>query len=163
MSSDQRRRGDEVLQMHHGVATKLGNGQTRLHSNYPGVTLRRDPIVAYDPHYSHLASVDRRESTASATSSLGSFESASTLTSDVGDTAIMTRLRKSFEQKEEFLRRGVTQTQEPSLIKSNNAHLPMPNALSPDGIGDNGMLYHRIIHAMLVIEFNLLICFNILF
>lgn len=106
---------------------RLGNGSTaaasRLHQ-YPGVTLRRDlasmgPTIAYDPHYSHLTSVDRRESSASATSSLGSFESGSTLTSDIdGDTAIMTRLRKSFEQKEEFLRRGVTQPQEAPTMKS---------------------------------------------
>lgn len=95
-------------------------------------------MVAYDPHYSHLQSADRRESTASATSSLGSFESASTLTSDVGDNAIMTRLRKSFEQKEEFLRRGVTQSQEPSAIKTGNAQSTVPNAMHPDGTGDNG-------------------------
>lgn len=108
--------------MHHGVATKLGNGQTRMQSNYAGVTLRREPMaamVAYDPHYSHLTPHDRRESSASATSSIGSFESGSTLTSDVGDTAIMTRLRKSFEQKEEFLRRGITQPQEVPAVKPN--------------------------------------------
>lgn len=81
---------------------------------------RRDglgPIITYDPHFAHLvdsatlphAANDRRESSASVASSLGSYESGSTLTtaSEMGDTAIMERLRKSFEQKEEFLRGGL--------------------------------------------------------
>lgn len=104
-------------QIHHGVATNLGNGQMRLQTNYnpAGGSLRRDGVsslIAYDPHFQHMAADDRRESTASVASSLGSFESGSTLTSDLGDNAIMTRLRKSFEQKEEFLRRGITQAPE---------------------------------------------------
>lgn len=110
-----------------GIASKLGNGTagSRQHQ-YPGVTLRRDPAnlglsIAFDPHYAHLSPTVRRESSASATSSLGSFESGSTLTSDIGgDTAIMTRLRKSFEQKEEFLRRGVTHPEDATTIKSSS-------------------------------------------
>lgn len=129
----QRRRGDEILQLHHGLASSLGNGQMRVQSNLasmPTATAhpthpqhhRRDgggggSVLAYDPHFSHLLSsaLDRRESSASATSSVGSFESGSTLTSDLGGAgggggdAIMTRLRKSFEQKEEFLRGSQSQ------------------------------------------------------
>lgn len=108
--ADHRRRGDEILQIHHGIATSLGNGHLRLQPNMNAVN-RRDggsSIIAFDPHLSHLitsgAILDRRESSASGTSSVGSFDSGSTLTSDLGENAIMTRLRKSFERKEEFLR-----------------------------------------------------------
>jgi hypothetical protein len=51
---------------------------------------------------------NRRESSASITSSTASsYDSRTTLTqnSELSDSAIMNRLRKSFEQKEEFLRR----------------------------------------------------------
>lgn len=139
-----RRGGEEILQVHHGHATSLGNGQMRVQSstNYqqqqhnvhqmqhqpiihqaPIAPPRRDTsntnattagpsIITYDPHLAHLISSTpdtRRESSASVTSSIGSYDSGSTLISDLGDNAIMTRLRKSFEQKEEFLRGG-TQT-----------------------------------------------------
>lgn len=119
-----RRGGEEILQIHHGHVSSIGNGQVRLQSNYNQIpnniyaaNQRRDvpPILAFDPHLSRLisSSLDRRESSASATSSVGSsYESGSTLTSDLGDNAIMTRLRKSVEQKEEFLRgTPVTQSQ----------------------------------------------------
>lgn len=121
--SDIHRRGEEILQIHHGHVSSIGNGQVRLQSNYNQIpnniyaNQRRDvaPILAFDPHLSRLisSSLDRRESSASATSSVGSsYESGSTLTSDLGDNAIMTRLRKSVEQKEEFLRgTPVTQSQ----------------------------------------------------
>lgn len=121
--SEIHRRGDEILQIHHGHVSSIGNGQVRLQSNYNQIpnniyaNQRRDvaPILAFDPHLSRLisSSLDRRESSASATSSVGSsYESGSTLTSDLGDNAIMTRLRKSVEQKEEFLRGApVTQSQ----------------------------------------------------
>lgn len=135
-----RRRGDEILQLHHGIASSLGNGQMRVQSNLATMsTAAVSPVqaqqhhqqqqhhhrrgdsgggggsgslLAYDPHFSHLlsSSLDRRESSASQTSSIGSFDSGSTLTSDVGgENAIMTRLRKSFEQKEEFLRGSQSQ------------------------------------------------------
>ncbi|XP_037026187.1 rho GTPase-activating protein 21 isoform X7 [Bradysia coprophila] len=122
-ASDIHRRGEEILQIHHGHASSIGNGQVRLQANYNPIqnniyaNQRRDvaPILAFDPHLSRLisSSLDRRESSASATSSVGSsYESGSTLTSDLGDNAIMTRLRKSVEQKEEFLRgTPVTQSQ----------------------------------------------------
>lgn len=66
----------------------------------------------------------RRESASSLTSSLAdgskdslsSFDSASTLTGQETDDSLMTRLRKSFQQKEEFLRRPSTTT-EPALIQ----------------------------------------------
>lgn len=118
-----RRGNEEILQIHHGHVSSIGNGQVRLQSNYNQIpnniyaNQRRDvaPILAFDPHLSRLisSSLDRRESSASATSSVGSsYESGSTLTSDLGDNAIMTRLRKSVEQKEEFLRGApVTQSQ----------------------------------------------------
>lgn len=136
--------------LHHGIGNKLGNGQSRLQSHYPGVTLRRDPIgaagtaaasaVAFDPHYAHLTPIDRRESSASATSSLGSYESGSTLTSDIGDTPMMTRLRKSLEQKEEFLLRGVTQPQDvPANLNKqqiNQAQLTSTNQINQDAIPD---------------------------
>lgn len=124
--SEIHRRGEEILQIHHGHVSSIGNGQVRLQSNYNQIpnnivygNQRRDvaPILAFDPHLSRLisSSLDRRESSASATSSVGSsYESGSTLTSDLGDNAIMTRLRKSVEQKEEFLRgtpAAVTQSQ----------------------------------------------------
>lgn len=49
---------------------------------------------------------NRRESGSSIASSVHSYDSRSTMTnSDVGDHAIMSRIRKSCEQKEEFLRR----------------------------------------------------------
>lgn len=134
-----RRRGDEILQLHHGIASSIGNGQMRVQSNLATMsTAAVSPVqqqqqqhhhrrgdsggggggggsgslLAYDPHFSHLlsSSLDRRESSASQTSSIGSFDSGSTLTSDIGgENAIMTRLRKSFEQKEEFLRGSQSQ------------------------------------------------------
>lgn len=66
----------------------------------------------------------RRESASSLTSSLAdgskdslsSYDSASTLTGQETDDSLMTRLRKSFQQKEEFLRRPSTNT-EPTLIQ----------------------------------------------
>lgn len=66
----------------------------------------------------------RRESASSLTSSLAdgskdslsSFDSASTLTGQETDDLVMTRLRKSFQQKEEFLRRPSTTT-EPAVIQ----------------------------------------------
>lgn len=66
----------------------------------------------------------RRESSSSLTSSLAdgskdslsSFDSASTLTGQETDDSLMTRFRKSFQQKEEFLRRPSTTT-EPTLIQ----------------------------------------------
>lgn len=66
----------------------------------------------------------RRESASSLTSSLAdgskdslsSFDSASTLTGQETDDSLMTRFRKSFQQKEEFLRRPSTTT-EPALIQ----------------------------------------------
>lgn len=65
----------------------------------------------------------RRESSSSLTSSLAdgskdslsSFDSASTLTGQETDDSIMTRFRKSFQQKEEFLRRP-SNVVEPALI-----------------------------------------------
>lgn len=56
-----------------------------------------------DSQFSHLND-GRRESSVSVASSLGSYDSGSTLISD-DNSAIMTRLRKSLEQKEEFMRR----------------------------------------------------------
>lgn len=65
----------------------------------------------------------RRESSSSLTSSLAdgskdslsSFDSVSTLTGQETDDSIMTRFRKSFQQKEEFLRRP-SNVLEPALI-----------------------------------------------
>lgn len=65
----------------------------------------------------------RRESSSSLTSSLAdgskdslsSFDSASTLTGQETDDSIMTRFRKSFQQKEEFLRRP-SNVVEPAMI-----------------------------------------------
>lgn len=112
--------------VHNTQQSNLGNGQLRLHGkhhqhhhnpppplqqthqNQPNLN-RHDnrSILTYDSHYAHLNTdpYDRRESSASVASSIGSYDSGSTLTSDMGDSAIMNRLRKSFEQKEEFLRR----------------------------------------------------------
>lgn len=104
-----RRTGDEANKAHHhhnmaGVSS--ANGQMRhVTSHAP-----RGSLLAYDPHLMHLSPIDRRESSASAGSSIGSYDSGSTLTSDLDNSAIMTRLRKSFEQKEEFLRRGLPQS-----------------------------------------------------
>lgn len=116
-----RRRGDEIIQVHHhAAASNLGNGQMRLkpqhhhhmqHLQNPQNVYRNEnrSLLSHD-HYTHLNpdAYDRRESSSSVASSAGSYESGSTLTSDLGDSAIMHRLRKSFEQKEEFLR-GTTQ------------------------------------------------------
>lgn len=87
------------------------NGQLR-HAATGGLhpPSSRASLLAYDPHLVHLSPIDRRESSASAGSSIGSYDSGSTLTSDLDNSAIMTRLRKSFEQKEEFLRRGLPQS-----------------------------------------------------
>lgn len=84
------------------------NGQLRHVST--GQHAPRASLIAYDPHLMHLSPIDRRESSASAGSSIGSYDSGSTLTSDLDNSAIMNRLRKSFEQKEEFLRRGLPQS-----------------------------------------------------
>lgn len=110
-----RRCGDDMMQVHQTIPSNLGNGQIRLHGkhnqthqNQPNLC-RQDnrSILTYDQHYTHLNvdPYDRRESSASVASSIGSYDSGSTLTSDMGDSAIMNRFRKSLEQKEEFLRR----------------------------------------------------------
>uniref|UniRef100_A0A336MS25 CSON003263 protein n=1 Tax=Culicoides sonorensis TaxID=179676 RepID=A0A336MS25_CULSO len=59
-----------------------------------------------DPTYDAIHK-QNRESGSSLSSSIHSYDSKSTLTnaSDAGDNAIITRIRKSCEQKEEFLRR----------------------------------------------------------
>lgn len=119
-----RRRGDDSIQVvHHTIPSNVGNGQIRLqggvnkpqiittqHNQQQNMNRQHDnrSILTYDSHYAHLnpEPLERRESSASVASSIGSYDSGSTLTSDnMGDCAIMNRLRKSFEQKEEFLRR----------------------------------------------------------
>lgn len=108
------------------VHPHLGPPESAATVRQPTAPQRRDclgPIITYDPHFAHLVdtaalpSADRRESSASVASSLGSYESGSTLTtaSEMGDTAIMERLRKSFEQKEEFLRGGLHPANSPVI------------------------------------------------
>lgn len=65
-------------------------------------------IRAKDPTYDAIKIQQRRESGSSIASSVQSYDSKSTMTNDSGgpgDSAIMSRIRRSCEQKEEFLRR----------------------------------------------------------
>lgn len=94
----------QSLPVSHG-GTKASFVPAQLHPQYADISLRRDPTIAYGSSQPQL--VARRESMASAMSLLGSFASGSTFDSEIGeDAAIMSRLRKSMEQKEEFLRGG---------------------------------------------------------
>lgn len=81
-----------------------GNGQTN-ESEVPSYG-SIDALRSNDPS-SRLSMDSRRDSSPVSKGSLSSFDSSSTVTGNEcsDDSVIMNRLRKSFEQKEEFLRR----------------------------------------------------------
>jgi hypothetical protein len=90
---------------------------------------------------------NRRESSASISSSTASsYDSRTTLTqnSDLSDSAIMTRLRKSFEQKEEFLRRpSQPYTGSSSSSCNNNNNINTSSSLLPAAAQPPSAFYSR--------------------
>ncbi|XP_034949619.1 uncharacterized protein RhoGAP19D [Chelonus insularis] len=87
------------------VTRRASEGSGPVESEAPAYTAS-DSLKAADPE-SRLSIESRRDSSPiSKDSSMSSYDSTSTLTgNECSDDSIMTRLRKSFEQKEEFLRR----------------------------------------------------------